>query len=45
MEKGEKIEKGEKPFKPSRKWLAKLKQGRESVQERLTPADFIQLMQ
>ena len=34
-----------KKFKPSRKWLAKLKQGRESIEEKLTPDDFIQLIE
>lgn len=36
-------QKERKPYKPSRKWLAKLKQGQ--TEEKLTPADFIQLME
>jgi hypothetical protein len=34
-----------KKFKPSRKWLAKLKQGKEVLEEKLTPEDFIQLIE
>jgi hypothetical protein len=37
------LDQRERKPKPSRKWLAKLKQGQ--TEERLTPADFIQLME
>lgn len=32
-------------FKPSKKWLAKLKQGKENLTEKLTPEDFMQLLE